>query len=99
MALRFFERIGKMYRKERWDPISDRIRALWLDCAKREGKPEEVIRLLVDEIGAGQASQNDLIDYLTVRDPLFSGLSSKLIHLRPHRKPSRPRTRKAPSCY
>jgi hypothetical protein len=54
MALRFFDRISKTYRRERWDPISSRIRELWLDCAKREGKHEDVVRILLEMIALGQ---------------------------------------------
>lgn len=66
LALRFFERIGKMYRKERWDEIYAEIRPHWLECARKVGRAEEVVRLLVEEIGAGKATQEDLLDYLAV---------------------------------
>lgn len=54
MALRFFDRISKTYRREKWGTISDRIRELWIDCARKEGKKEEVVRVLVEMIGAGE---------------------------------------------
>lgn len=56
MALRFFDRISKTYKKERWDPISERIRELWLDCAKKEGRNDEVVRILIEMISLGEFS-------------------------------------------
>lgn len=75
MALRFFDRISKTYRREHWGAISDRIRALWLDCAKREGKHDDVARLLIETIALGLSSsksdpQQELLTLLEVRSPV-----------------------------
>lgn len=54
-ALKFFERISKLHRKERWDPISTQIRKLWMECAREAGRVADVARLLLEEISEGQS--------------------------------------------
>ncbi|KAI8082919.1 Foie gras liver health family 1-domain-containing protein [Halteromyces radiatus] len=48
MALKFFERIGKTYRKERWHTILTSILRWSLRCAKELGSLERAIECLVE---------------------------------------------------
>jgi hypothetical protein len=69
MALRFFERIGKVFRRERWDVVVRRMRKVWLDCVRKivesgkgEGEAERVlVRLLVEMLGDGGLGEEEWV--------------------------------------
>ncbi|KAG2200136.1 hypothetical protein INT47_012417 [Mucor saturninus] len=48
MAIKFFERIGKTYRKEKWDMVLTSILRWSLRCAKELGSWEKAIECLVE---------------------------------------------------
>ncbi|KAJ3342636.1 hypothetical protein HDU93_001616 [Gonapodya sp. JEL0774] len=48
MALRFFDRISKTYRKEKWNTILKSILAWSLRCAREVGDTDKVISLVVE---------------------------------------------------
>ncbi|CAO3595427.1 unnamed protein product [Absidia cylindrospora] len=64
MALKFFERIGKTYRKERWHTILTSILRWSLRCAKELGSWERAIEFLVellsDALPMSDSKRNDV---------------------------------------
>jgi hypothetical protein len=48
MAVRFFERIAKTYRRERWGTMLRPLLTTWYKCAQRLGDVELSVRILVD---------------------------------------------------
>ncbi|KAI8610738.1 Gryzun, putative trafficking through golgi-domain-containing protein [Chytriomyces sp. MP71] len=52
MALRFFERISKTYRKENWPSVLGTLLALSVACAKRLGRWNHVVECLVEMTSA-----------------------------------------------
>nr|GAT57844.1 glutathione transferase omega-1 [Mycena chlorophos] len=59
MAVRFFERIAKSYRRERWSPLLRPLLATWYACAQQMGDVELSIRLLVEMLGYGVQPSDD----------------------------------------
>ncbi|KAJ6491785.1 Gryzun, putative trafficking through golgi-domain-containing protein [Mycena vitilis] len=59
MAVRFFERIAKSYRRERWALLLRPLLATWLACARQLGDVELSIRLLVEMLGYGAEDSDD----------------------------------------
>jgi hypothetical protein len=53
MGHRFFERIAKTYRREKWNAMLRPLFPTWYDCAKKLGDVELTVRLLVEMIGYG----------------------------------------------
>lgn len=51
---RFFERIAKTYRREKWGIILRPLLATWYACAQQLGDVELSVRLLVEMLGHGQ---------------------------------------------
>ncbi|TFK44945.1 Gryzun, putative trafficking through golgi-domain-containing protein [Crucibulum laeve] len=51
MAVRFFERIAKTYRREKWDSMLRPLLSTWYACAQQLGDVELSIRLLVEMLG------------------------------------------------
>lgn len=51
---RFFERIAKTYRRERWHALLRPLLSTWYACAKQLGDVELSIKLLVEMIGHGK---------------------------------------------
>lgn len=50
---RFFERIAKTYRRERWGSMLRPLLTTWYSCAKQLGDVELSIRLLLEMMGHG----------------------------------------------
>ncbi|KAF8511539.1 Gryzun, putative trafficking through golgi-domain-containing protein [Gautieria morchelliformis] len=53
MAIRFFERIAKAYRKERWGTMLKPILSMWYTCARQIGDVESIVKLLIEMMGYG----------------------------------------------
>ncbi|KAG5731761.1 UPF0636 like protein [Termitomyces sp. T112] len=51
MAIRFFERIATIYRRENWDSLLQPLLSTWYACAKELGDIELSIKLLVEMLG------------------------------------------------
>ncbi|KAG9304758.1 hypothetical protein G9A89_003932 [Geosiphon pyriformis] len=80
MALKFFERIAKTYRKEHWDAVLESILRLSLRCAKELEAWENVVEYLVELMSNNVSStnekrievQNHLMDILYENDVINS---------------------------
>ncbi|KAK7057624.1 Gryzun, putative trafficking through golgi-domain-containing protein [Favolaschia claudopus] len=59
MAVRFFERIAKSYRREKWGILLRPLLATWYACARQLGDVELTIRLLVEMLGYGGEASDD----------------------------------------
>ncbi|KAJ7647712.1 Gryzun, putative trafficking through golgi-domain-containing protein [Roridomyces roridus] len=59
MAVRFFERIAKSYRREKWGLLLRPLLSTWYACAQRLGDVELSIRLLVEMLGYGVEESED----------------------------------------
>ncbi|KAF9529733.1 glutathione transferase omega-1 [Crepidotus variabilis] len=59
MAVRFFERIAKMYRRERWDAVLRPLLSTWYSCAKRLGDMDLSIKLLIELLGHDRIDSDD----------------------------------------
>ncbi|KAH7910026.1 Gryzun, putative trafficking through golgi-domain-containing protein [Hygrophoropsis aurantiaca] len=69
MAVRFFERIAKTYRREKWSAMLRPLLATWYSCAQKLGDVDSTVRLLVEMIGYGDIDepgtfQEDLVAIL-----------------------------------
>ncbi|KAF8271123.1 Foie gras liver health family 1-domain-containing protein [Lactarius quietus] len=53
MAVRFFERIAKTYRRERWGATLRPLLATWYKCAQRLGDVELSVKILVEMLAHG----------------------------------------------
>ncbi|KAI9441462.1 Foie gras liver health family 1-domain-containing protein [Lactarius indigo] len=53
MAVRFFERIAKTYRRERWGTTLRPLLATWYKCAQRLGNVELSVKILVEMLAHG----------------------------------------------
>ena len=53
MAVRFFERIAKTYRRERWGTLLRPLLTTWYKCAQQLGDVELSVRLLVEMLAHG----------------------------------------------
>ncbi|THV06232.1 hypothetical protein K435DRAFT_773423 [Dendrothele bispora CBS 962.96] len=51
MAVRFFERIAKTYRREQWGSMLKPLLETWYACAQQLGEMELSIRLLIERLG------------------------------------------------
>ncbi|KAJ7270064.1 Gryzun, putative trafficking through golgi-domain-containing protein [Mycena haematopus] len=58
MAVRFFERIAKSYRREKWALLLRPLLATWYACARQLGDVELSIRLLVEMLGYVEESDD-----------------------------------------
>jgi trafficking protein particle complex subunit 11 len=56
MAVRFFERIAKTYRRERWGTMLRPLLTTWYKCAQRLGNVELSVRILVEMLAHGTSS-------------------------------------------
>jgi trafficking protein particle complex subunit 11 len=54
MAVRFFERIAKTYRREQWTSMLTPLLATWYKCAQQLGDVELTVRLLVEMLANGK---------------------------------------------
>ncbi|KAG0281850.1 hypothetical protein BGZ95_008992 [Linnemannia exigua] len=70
MALKFFERIGKTYRKEGWNLILTSILKWSIQCAKELGYWENVVEYLIEmmspDMPATEAKRSSVFDELVV---------------------------------
>ncbi|KAG6382017.1 Gryzun, putative trafficking through golgi-domain-containing protein [Boletus reticuloceps] len=74
LAIRFFERIAKTYRREKWNAMLRPLFLTWYACAKKLGDVELTVRLLVEMIGYGDIDepgslQDDLLTLLKTSVP------------------------------
>ncbi|KAF5386217.1 hypothetical protein D9615_002311 [Tricholomella constricta] len=51
MAIRFFERIAKTYRREKWGPLLHPLLSTWHACARELGDVELRVKLLIEMLG------------------------------------------------
>ena len=56
MAVRFFERIAKTYRRESWEALLHPLLSQWYKCAQQLGDVDLSVRLLVEMLGYGESS-------------------------------------------
>ncbi|PPQ93844.1 hypothetical protein CVT25_013553 [Psilocybe cyanescens] len=59
MAVRFFERIAKTYRREKWNSMLRPLLSTWYACAQQLGDVELSIKLLVEMLGHDAADSDD----------------------------------------
>ncbi|KAI0050806.1 hypothetical protein FA95DRAFT_1676484 [Auriscalpium vulgare] len=59
MAVRFFERIARTYRREKWGVMLKPLLATWYACAQQLGDVELSVRLLVEMLGHGPTDDAD----------------------------------------
>ncbi|KAF9809102.1 hypothetical protein IEO21_07571 [Rhodonia placenta] len=62
MAVRFFERIAKTYRREKWGSLLQPLLTAWYSCAQQMGDMELSVRLLFEMLGHGIRTQQDDAD-------------------------------------
>ena len=74
MESRFFERIAKTYRKERWDVVLRPLLTIWYSCAQQTGNVELSVQLLLEMLGHGKAQ-----DYLL---PFYCQVVSRRVRAR-----------------
>ncbi|KAH9942206.1 Foie gras liver health family 1-domain-containing protein [Epithele typhae] len=74
MAVRFFERIAKTYRRERWGPLLHPLLTQWYKCAQQLGDVDLSVRLLIEMLGHGAAASAEDPDAL--QDDLLAVLQS-----------------------
>ncbi|EIN06785.1 hypothetical protein PUNSTDRAFT_115294 [Punctularia strigosozonata HHB-11173 SS5] len=74
MAVRFFERIAKTYRRERWNSMLAPLLVTWYKCAQQLGDVELTVRLLVEMLANGAKMDDD--DEASVQDDLLAVLRS-----------------------
>jgi hypothetical protein len=63
MAVRFFERIAKTYRRERWSATLRPLLATWYKCAQRLGDVELSVKILVEMLAHGMHLLLRVFDY------------------------------------
>uniref|UniRef100_A0A8H7Y8D4 Trafficking protein particle complex subunit 11 domain-containing protein n=1 Tax=Psilocybe cubensis TaxID=181762 RepID=A0A8H7Y8D4_PSICU len=73
MAVRFFERIAKTYRRERWNSMLRPLLSTWYACAQQLGDVELSIKLLVEMLGH---DATDLEDSDSLEEDLVTVLKS-----------------------
>ncbi|KAF8627616.1 hypothetical protein AX15_004317 [Amanita polypyramis BW_CC] len=59
MAVRFFERIAKTYRREKWNDMLRPLLSTWYSCAQRLGEVELSVKLLLEMMGLGTDAPQD----------------------------------------
>ncbi|KAI0767041.1 Gryzun, putative trafficking through golgi-domain-containing protein [Fomes fomentarius] len=74
MAVRFFERIAKTYRRESWESLLHPLLSQWYKCAQQLGDVDLSVRLLVEMLGYGANASADDPDVL--QDDLLAVLQS-----------------------
>lgn len=73
MAVRFFERIAKTYRREKWNAMLRPLLSTWYSCAQRLGDVELSIKLLIEMLGHGTQD----VDFCCLLFCLFLTVTSK----------------------
>ncbi|KAI0645251.1 Gryzun, putative trafficking through golgi-domain-containing protein [Trametes meyenii] len=74
MAVRFFERIAKTYRRESWESLLHPLLSQWYACAQQLGDVDLSVKLLVEMLGYGENASADDPDAL--QDDLLAVLQS-----------------------
>ncbi|KAI0669705.1 Gryzun, putative trafficking through golgi-domain-containing protein [Trametes maxima] len=64
MAVRFFERIAKTYRRESWESLLHPLLSQWYACAQQLGDVDLSVKLLVEMLGHGENASADDPDAL-----------------------------------
>ncbi|EIM80572.1 uncharacterized protein STEHIDRAFT_67962 [Stereum hirsutum FP-91666 SS1] len=59
MAVRFFERIARTYRREKWGSMLRPLLSTWYACAQQLGDVELSVKLLVEMLAHGMAFSSD----------------------------------------
>ncbi|QRV97868.1 trafficking protein particle complex subunit 11 [Ceratobasidium sp. AG-Ba] len=59
LAVKFFERIAKTYRTERWTKLLRPALALWYECARNLADIELSVRILLEMLVPGMTSQDE----------------------------------------
>ncbi|KAL4064245.1 Gryzun, putative trafficking through golgi-domain-containing protein [Scleroderma yunnanense] len=75
MAVRFFERIAKTYRREKWNSMLRPLFTAWYACAQKLGDVELTVKLLVEMIAYGWG---DMDDPGSLQDDLLEVLRSSV---------------------
>ncbi|KAH7928708.1 hypothetical protein BV22DRAFT_1004322 [Leucogyrophana mollusca] len=57
MAVRFFERIAKTYRREKWGTMLRPLLGTWYACAQKLGDIDMTVKLLIEMIGYGDTDE------------------------------------------
>ncbi|KAJ7169134.1 Gryzun, putative trafficking through golgi-domain-containing protein [Mycena crocata] len=73
MAVRFFERIAKSYRRENWGLLLRPLLATWYACAQQLGDVELSIKLLVEMLGVEESD-----DPASLEEDLLAVLKSSV---------------------
>ncbi|TFY61713.1 hypothetical protein EVJ58_g4338 [Rhodofomes roseus] len=76
LAVRFFERIAKTYRREQWDSLLRPLLTTWYSCAQQMGDMELSVRLLFEMLGHGLKTQDD--DEDSTQEDLLAVLKSSV---------------------
>ncbi|KAG6837812.1 hypothetical protein H0H93_016180 [Arthromyces matolae] len=59
MAIRFFERIATIYRREGWDALLQPLLSTWYACAREVGDIELSIKLMIEMMGHSPANPEE----------------------------------------
>ncbi|KAH9915858.1 Gryzun, putative trafficking through golgi-domain-containing protein [Fomitopsis serialis] len=76
LAVRFFERIAKTYRREQWDSLLRPLLTTWYSCTQQMGDMELSVRLLFEMLGHGLKTQDD--DEDSTQEDLLAVLKSSV---------------------
>ncbi|KAI9511510.1 Gryzun, putative trafficking through golgi-domain-containing protein [Russula earlei] len=74
MAVRFFERIAKTYRQERWGAMLRPLLTTWYKCAQQLGDVELSVKILAEMLAHGAYEDED--DGTVLQEDLLSVLKS-----------------------
>ncbi|KAJ3553164.1 hypothetical protein NM688_g3760 [Phlebia brevispora] len=74
MAVRFFERIAKTYRREKWDAMLIPLLSTWYACAQQLGDMELGVQLLIEMLTYGSAVGREEPD--AIQEDLLAVLKS-----------------------
>ncbi|KAH8087832.1 Gryzun, putative trafficking through golgi-domain-containing protein [Cristinia sonorae] len=74
MAVRFFERIAKTYRREKWEAMLRPLLSTWYACAQQLGDMELSVQLLLEMLGHGVVVDQE--DPESVQEDLLAVLKS-----------------------
>lgn len=55
MAIKFFERIAKTYRKEQWGTLLKPVLSTWYVCSRQVGNVDSAVQLLIEMMCSGNA--------------------------------------------
>ncbi|KAI0034857.1 Gryzun, putative trafficking through golgi-domain-containing protein, partial [Vararia minispora EC-137] len=76
MAVRFFERISKTYRREKWGVMLRPLLSTWYACAQQLGDVELSVRLLIEMLAYGREGENE--DEDPIEDDLLAILKNTM---------------------